>query len=148
MEDNNTQPDEASVDTQNPTTDIPPESLPQQTQPSGQIPEDSTSALNTDDLSGLVLPVKKSQQQQEQTQEEPQKLTWDNPRVVDAQAKAESSYNPLAVGPMTRVGTAKGKFQIIDSTWDQYAKPGEKVSIYCKEHAKEGMIDIKTNVCK
>ena len=125
MEDNNTQPDEASVDTQNPTTDIPPESLPQQTQPSGQIPEDSTSALNTDDLSGLVLPVKKSQQQQEQTQEEPQKLTWDNPRVVDAQAKAESSYNPLAVGPMTRVGTAKGKFQIIDSTWDQYAKPGE-----------------------
>ena len=29
-----------------------------------------------------------------------------------------------------------------------YAIPNEKIALYCKTHAKNGMVDIKTNVCK
>lgn len=42
------------------------------------------------------------------------------PGLMLAVAKTESSLNPNAVGPKTKYGTAKGLFQFIDSTADQY----------------------------
>lgn len=54
--------------------------------------------------------------------------TPDDPALIDAVIMAESSNNPLAVGPVTeRYGTAKGLMQIIDSTFSRYAEPGEDV---------------------
>lgn len=43
-----------------------------------------------------------------------------DPAVIAAQLEAESSWNPNAVGRMTRYGTAKGMAQFIDDTWAAY----------------------------
>lgn len=39
-----------------------------------------------------------------------------NPALLMAMAQQESNYNPTAVGPKTKWGTAKGMFQFLDST--------------------------------
>lgn len=44
------------------------------------------------------------------------------PRLLAAQARAESSFNPRAVGPMTKDGTAKGLTQFIDSSWRRWGE--------------------------
>ncbi len=44
--------------------------------------------------------------------------------LVLAQINQESGFNPNAVGPATRYGTAKGAAQFIDGTWARYGKGG------------------------
>jgi len=41
-------------------------------------------------------------------------------RLLAAQARQESNFDPKAVGPMTQWGTAKGMSQFIDTTWAQW----------------------------
>lgn len=45
-----------------------------------------------------------------------------DPAILAAQLEAESSWNPNAIGPMTKYGTAKGMGQFIDSTWAAYGE--------------------------
>lgn len=43
-----------------------------------------------------------------------------NSRIAVEQIRQESGFNPTAVGPPTRYGTAKGMAQFIDDTWRRY----------------------------
>jgi soluble lytic murein transglycosylase-like protein len=46
------------------------------------------------------------------------------PAILREQIRQESNFNPRAIGPMTRYGTAKGIGQFIDETWRQYGRAG------------------------
>ena len=57
-------------------------------------------------------------------------------RIAHSQISVESSFNPRAVGPMTRYGTAKGLAQFIDDTARRYGvrdpfDPYQALDGYC-----------------
>lgn len=50
-----------------------------------------------------------------------------DPDLLDAVRHQESSDGKKLIGPMTKYGTAKGPYQFLDSTWKEWAKPGQDV---------------------
>ena len=56
--------------------------------------------------------------------------------VIASVLAQESAFNPKAVGPKTRFGTAKGIAQFIDSTAKQYGSTGKRCS-YLKKQSQQ-----------